>query len=146
MCRLSLILLTGALAFGQPADKSLTFEVASVKPAPPPTPDSRGRIMMMGPSGGPGSKDPGRVRYPFTNLRSLLTIAYDVKSFQISGPSTLDTERFVITATMPSNTTKEQFQVMLQNLLAERFKLTLHRESRELPMYSLTVAKNGPKL
>src|SRR5262249_53234678 len=55
-------------------------------------------------------------------------------------------ERFDITATMPPDTTKEQFHVMLQNLLAERFKITLHREKKELPMYSLVVTKGGPKL
>ena len=97
-------------------------------------------------SGGPGSKDPGRIHYPFTNLKTLLQNAYDVKDFQISGPAWLATERFDIEATMPPETTKEQFKVMLQNLLAERFKMTVHRETKELPMYSLIVGKNGPKL
>jgi uncharacterized protein (TIGR03435 family) len=80
------------------------------------------------------------------NMKSLLMNAFDVKNFQISGPAWLDTERFDITATMPPNTTKEQFRVMLQNLLAERFKLTVHRDAKELPMYSLTVAKGGSKM
>jgi uncharacterized protein (TIGR03435 family) len=80
------------------------------------------------------------------SLKNLLMSAYDMKNFQISGPAWLDTERFDINATMPPETTKEQFHVMLQNLLAERFKLTLHRETKELPMYSLTVAKGGPKM
>lgn len=135
-----------ALAFGQTADKSLTFDVASVKPAAPPVPDGRGRIMMVGPSGGPGTKDPGRIHYPFMNLRNLLMTAYDVKNFQIVGPSWLDSERFEITATMPPETTKEQFRIMLQNLLAERFKMTVHRETKELPTYALTVAKGGPRM
>jgi len=47
---------------------------------------------------------------------------------------------------VPKGATKEQFMMMLQNLLAERFKLTLHRETKELPLYALVVAKNGPKL
>jgi uncharacterized protein (TIGR03435 family) len=143
---IAIIWFAGSLAFCQSVDKSLTFEVASVKPAAAPVPDGRGRIMIAGPSGGPGTKDPGRVRYPFTNLRTLLTIAYDVKTYQISGPATLDTERFEITATMPPTTAMAQFRVMLQNLLAERFKLTLHRETKELPMYALVVAKGGPKM
>src|SRR5271165_4347402 len=149
---LTATLRTGLMAFacciahGQTADKPLTFDAASVKPATPPVPDGRGRIMMMGPSGGPGTKDPGRIRYPFMSLKNLLMNAYDVKSFQVSGPAFLDSERFDITATMPPETTKEQFRVMLQNLLAERFKLTVHRETKELPMYSLVVAKNGPKM
>lgn len=140
------LLVAACLAHSQTIDKSLTFEAASVKPAVPPTPDGRGMIMIQGPSGGPGTKDPGRIHYPFMTMKSLLTNAFDVKNFQIVGPSWLDTERFDITATMPPNTTKEQFRAMLQNLLAERFKLTIHRDSKELPMYSLTVAKSGPKM
>jgi uncharacterized protein (TIGR03435 family) len=111
-----------------------------------PTPNGRGMIMIQPPSGGPGTKDPGRIRYPFTTLRNLMQIAYDVKPHQITGPSFLDSEHFEVTATMPPSTSKEQFQVMLQNLLAERFKLAIHRETKELPMYSLSVAKGGPKL
>src|SRR4051794_16095718 len=144
--RTALVLFASSLAYSQTVDKSLTFEVASVKPAAPPVPDGRGRILMAGPSGGPGSKDPGRIRYPFMSLKQLLTTAYDVKAYQITGPSTLDTERFEINATMPPDTTKEQFQVMLQNLLKERFKLAIHRETKELPMYSLVVAKSGLKM
>jgi uncharacterized protein (TIGR03435 family) len=127
-------------------DKSLTFDAASVKPAPPPTPNERGMILFRGPSGGPGTKDPGRINYPFMSLKNLLMNAYDVKNYQITGPGWLDTERFDITATMPPETTKEQFRVMLQNLLAERFKLVVHRETKELPMYALMVNKGGPKL
>ena len=142
----SLAAFTCLLAYAQPPDKSLTFDVASIKPAAPPTPDGQGRIFMRGPSGGPGTKDPGRINYPFMSLKNLLMNAYDVKNYQITGPAWLDTERFDITATMPPDTTKEQFRIMLQNLLAERFKLTVHHEKKELPMYSLTVAKGGPKL
>src|ERR1700681_1519458 len=114
--RWSLAVLTCCLAYGQTVDKSLTFDAASVKPASPPVPDGRGRIMMMGPTGGPGTKDPGRIRYPNMSLKNLLMNAYDVKNFQIAGPAWLDTERFDIPATMPPDTTKEQFRVMLQNL------------------------------
>src|SRR5450432_1081407 len=127
--RISLVVVTCCLSDGQTLDKLLTFDAASVKPAAPPVADGRGRIMMMGPSGGPGTKDPGRIRYPFMSLKNLLMNAYDVKSFQIVGPAWLDTERFDITAVMPPETTKEQFRVMLQNLLSERFKLTVHRET-----------------
>jgi uncharacterized protein (TIGR03435 family) len=140
------LLVVTCLAYSQTVDKSLTFDAASVKPAALPTPDGRGMIMLQGPSGGPGTKDPGRIHYPYMNMKNLLMTAYDVKNFQISGPAWLDSERFEINATMPPDTTKEQFHVMLQNLLAERFKLTLHRETKELPTYSLVVAKNGPKM
>lgn len=79
-------------------------------------------------------------------LKSLVMNAYGVKSFQIDCPAWLNSERFDITATLPPDTTKEQLRMMLQNLLAERFKLQIHRETRELQMYSLVVAKNGPKM
>lgn len=134
------------LAQGQNTDKSPTFEAASVKPATPPIPDAQGRIFSLGPTGGPGTADPGRIHYPNMSLKNLLMSAYDVKSFQIVGPAWLDTERFEINATLPPRTTMEQFRVMLQNLLAERFKLAIHRDSKDLPLYSLVVAKSGPKL
>ncbi len=144
--RIGLAVFIGCVAYGQTADKPPAFDAASVKPATPPTPDGRGMIMMSGPSGGPGTKDPGRIHYPYMTMKNILMNAYDVKTFQIVGPGWLDTERFDISATMPPDTTKEQFCAMLQNLLAERFKLAIHRETKELPMYSLVVAKGGPKM
>ena len=126
----------------QSPDSSLSFEVASVKAA---APQGNGR-MMMGGRGGPGTNDPGR--YTTTNmpLKLLLAQAYNVKDHQITGPSWLDSERYDIVAKVPPGATKEQFRVMLQNLLIERFKITLHRETKELPIYTLSVGKNGPKL
>jgi uncharacterized protein (TIGR03435 family) len=58
----------------------------------------------------------------------------------------MDTERFDIVAKVPKGATKDDVKLMLQNLLAERFKLTLHHEKKDLPMYALVVGKNGPKL
>jgi uncharacterized protein (TIGR03435 family) len=144
--RIGLVVLTGYLLHGQTVDKTLTFDAASVKHATLPGAGGPGRVMFAPTSGGPGTNDPGRIHYPYMSLKALLMSAYDVKDFQISGPALLDTERFDITATMPPETTREQFRIMLQNLLAERFKMTSHRETRELPMYSLTVAKGGPKM
>jgi uncharacterized protein (TIGR03435 family) len=133
-------------AEAQTPDPKLTFDVASIKAAALPTPNGRGMIRISPPSGGPGTKDPGRVRYPFTTLRNLIMIAYDVKGYQISGPPVLDSEHFELQATMPPETTKEQFKVMLLNLLAERFLLKSHAETKELPMYSMVVGKKGAKL
>ena len=82
--------------------------------------------------------------YSGLTLKNLLTVAYGVKNYQISGPGWLDTERYDIMAKMPPDTTKEQFALMLQSLIAERFKLTLHRETKDLPLYELAVAKGGP--
>jgi uncharacterized protein (TIGR03435 family) len=125
------------------AEAKLEFEVASIKPSAPP---GRGVIRKDSP-GGPGSGDPGRVTYTFSTIRDLMVDAYGVKRYQVSGgPKWLDSEPFDIVAKVPEGATKEQVKVMLQNLLAERFKLTLHRETKELPMYALVVGAKGPKL
>jgi uncharacterized protein (TIGR03435 family) len=105
-----------------------------------------GFIAMKGQTGGPGTKDPGRIHYPMTTLKTLIMSAYDVKGFQITGPSWLDSDRFDVEATMPPETTKEQLCQMLQNLLADRFQLAVHTETKELPIYSLVVGKSGPKM
>jgi uncharacterized protein (TIGR03435 family) len=69
-----------------------------------------------------------------------------VKQYQIFGPGWLESERYDIVATIPDGATKAQFPVMLQNLLTDRFGIALHHETRELPLYELSVAKNGPRL
>jgi uncharacterized protein (TIGR03435 family) len=138
----SLVVFAPCAALAQTAETSPTFEVASVKPAAPITGN---RIMVMM-RGGPGSPDPGQITYTNVTVKNVLMNAYGVKGFQLSGPGWLDSERFDIVAKVPRGATKEQFMVMLQNLLAERFKLTLHREKKDLPMYALVVGKNGPKM
>jgi uncharacterized protein (TIGR03435 family) len=79
-------------------------------------------------------------------MRVLLLRAYDVKSYQLSGPAWMDTERYEIAAKIPAGATKEQVPGMLQALLTERFHGAVHRESSELSVYGLVVAKGGPKL
>jgi uncharacterized protein (TIGR03435 family) len=76
----------------------------------------------------------------------LLIEALQVKSLQIEGPDWLNTERFDIAATMPPSTTQAQFRLMLQSLLADRFHLAYHRETKEVPAYTLVIAKGGAKL
>jgi uncharacterized protein (TIGR03435 family) len=137
-----LVVLTSCAAFAQTGENSPTFEVASVKPAAPIV----GNRIMVGMRGGPGTPDPGQITYNNVTVKGVLTNAYGVKGFQISGPGWLDSERYDIVAKLPRGATKAEFMVMLQNLLAERFKLTLHREKKDLPMYALVVGKNGPKL
>jgi uncharacterized protein (TIGR03435 family) len=71
--------------------------------------------------------------------------AYDVKPYQVNGPSSLDTERYDIVAKVPAGATKEQVNVMWQNLLKERFGLVVHHDSKEFQVEELQVAKGGPK-
>jgi bla regulator protein blaR1 len=72
--------------------------------------------------------------------------AYDVQTFQISAPDWLSTARYDIAANVPPGATKEQVDVMWQNLLKERFALAVHHESKEFQVDELTVAKGGLKL
>ncbi len=131
-----LMVLTSTAGFGQ-AGAPPAFDVASVKPAPPPT---DGRIMRR--LGG----DPGMVNYSNVTLKMMIARAYDVKDYQVSGPDWLESEGYDVVAKVPPGTPKEQIPQMLQTLLAERFKLALHRETKTLPMYALVVGKNGSKL
>jgi uncharacterized protein (TIGR03435 family) len=129
-------------ASGQTGAAPPSFEVASVKVSAP-LPNG---MMFMNMGGGPGSTDPGRVTYNGINLRSLVARAYGVKDYQVEGPQWLETERYDIIATIPKGAGKEQVGLMMQGLLAERFKLTLHHESKPLAVYTLSVGKGGPKL
>jgi uncharacterized protein (TIGR03435 family) len=90
--------------------------------------------------------DPGRITCTNTPLKRLILAAHDLKDYQLIGPSWLDTERFDITATMAKDSTSDEVLKMFQNMLAERFQLTMHSETRELPVYALTIAKTGHKL
>lgn len=140
------LLVACAAAFSQTAQtaqENLSFDVASVKPAAAVTPGMGLRVMMRG---GPGTEDPGQITYSGVTLKNVMTIAYGVKGYQVSGPAWMDSVRFDIVAKIPHDTTKEQFKVMLQNLLKERFGLELHHESKDLPMYDLVVAKGGVKM
>ena len=122
--------------------QSPSFEVATVKPAPPA--DFHG--MRVGASGGPGTSDPGRWRAENMTLQDLILLAYDLKPFQLSGPSWLPGDRFEIQAKVPEGATAGQLKQMVRGLLAERFGLVAHRERKEANGYRLIVAKGGPKL
>jgi len=80
-------------------------------------------------------------------LDGIIAAAYGVALYQISGPQWLRQERFDIVGKTDDPTAGEgEMRRLLQSLLAERFRLTLHRENRQLPAYVLTIANNGPKL
>jgi uncharacterized protein (TIGR03435 family) len=104
----------------------------------------------IGQRGGPGTSDPGRITFGRTTLMLLLAKAYGLPADQISGPAWMSDftgpNQYSITATMSPDTTMEQFRLMLQNLLVERFQVKLHHETRNFPGYELVVAPGGPKL
>jgi bla regulator protein BlaR1 len=120
----------------QAPDGQLTFDVASVKPnvsgAMPVT------LQTM-----PGG------RFIATNapLRTLIREAYALQGSQLSGgPGWLDSDRFDIVAKYEGNPTPLQIRVMLRALLAERFRLSVHADTRELPLYALVLARTDGKL
>jgi uncharacterized protein (TIGR03435 family) len=139
MKSLPLLLTISAAAIAQ----TPAFDAASIKP----------NQSIDGPNsvGGPSSIRPskGRVSMENVSLNKVLLNAYgipDDREYMVDGPNWLATEHFNIDATFPGDTPPPQVRQMLQTLLAERFKLVLHKETRQLPQYSLVVAKNGPKI
>lgn len=130
-----------ATGFAQSAGNQPRFEVVSVKSAPS---DARGFSMDGGPLPvGPfnqASHDPGRITWTNVWLERVLEVGYDFPTDRISGPGWLNTERYNIVATVPTGTTAGDFKLMVQNLLADRFKLTLHHETKEVPGYVLEIA------
>jgi uncharacterized protein (TIGR03435 family) len=130
------VLLSGLVIASLMLGQGLQFEVASVKPDHAGAGGSSIRIA-------PG----GRLTASNASLRSLITAAYQVRDFQVvGGPAWIDSDRFDIEAKGQGSAGGEQISQMLQALLAERFQLLIHRETREMPGYVLRVGKNGPKL
>jgi uncharacterized protein (TIGR03435 family) len=131
-----------AFASGAVFDKSAAaqpqFEVAQVRQSKPAA--GRGgseRIVI----------DPGRLTGTRVTLKRLVFEAYGVPYYRIfGGPAWLDSEEYDLEAKAESRTSPDQLKLMLRALLEDRFKLAIHRETRELRVYALTVAKNGPIL
>lgn len=144
-CAFISFLATG-LSFGQ-QKPALTFEVATVKPAAQP---DMGQMVVAVQAGKTPRLGPhvmaDRAEYYYMSLKDLIALAYNMKSYQITGPAWLGSERFDIQAKLPDGATKDDVPAMLQSLLQERFKLTAHRDSSEHKVLALIVAKDGPKL
>jgi uncharacterized protein (TIGR03435 family) len=128
------------------APLTASFEVASIKPNHSATMNiaimfQQGRFVATG-----------------IPIKQLITMAYDVKDFQVTGgPGWVTSEKYDIEAKepdsvvqgldrLPPDQRRELSRSMIQSLLADRFKLKLTHETKELPAYALVVAKNGPKL
>jgi len=122
------------------------FEVASIKP------DHSGTNIVP-----TGKSDPSRFVANST-VKMLIDFAFNLRDFQVSGgPSWIGTERFSIDAkvedsiaerlqNLPRAEQIEQMRLMVQSLLADRFKLSMSRQTKDLPTFALTIAKGGPKL
>ncbi|HEX3880055.1 MAG TPA: TIGR03435 family protein [Bryobacteraceae bacterium] len=129
-------------ALAQTPTAQPTFEVATIKPAAPITPQAvQAGKMHVG-----VAVDAARVDIGFFSLYDLLYTAYKVKPYQVEGPDWLRQQRFDILAKMPDGATKDDMPVMLQALLKDRFKLEVHHDKKEHSALALVVAKGGIKM
>lgn len=120
------------------ADAVLKFEVASIKPSQP---GAQGMGITM--------RGPKEVVTVNTSLSDLMVFAYGIHSRQISGaPAWFESDHYDITAKPEADglPNRKQLEGLFQSLLADRFKLTFHREKKELSVYAVTVGKSGAKL
>lgn len=137
-------LLASAVIACAQATSPPSFEVASIKPTNPSDLANPSRLM-----GGPGTNSPGQGTWTNVPLRTLILMAYDVLPAQsnlVSGLPSQDRDKYDVVAKVPAGATREQFRLMCQSLLAERFGLVVHWEPKDLPGYDLVVAKDGSKL
>jgi uncharacterized protein (TIGR03435 family) len=119
-------------SFGQ------TFDVASVKVS---------QQQVGKDAEGPVTFGPARLSGKNVTLKSLIAAAYQAQPHQvIGGPNWLDSSEYDIDAKAARPANKDQLRLMLRALLADRFQLSLHRETRELQAYELVTAKRGPRV
>jgi uncharacterized protein (TIGR03435 family) len=122
------------------AQTSEKFEVVSVKRSPPPNPVT-GAFAQI-------TIQPGRFRASNATLRDLVRRAYDVMDFQIVGelPQWASQNRFDVNATTDGTTDRAHALAMLRSLLADRFSLRSHSETRDLPVYNLQLTREDRRL
>lgn len=136
MWRVILAIVSGALC-GVLAAQAPSFEVASVKPSDPGATARKSKG---------GAVDPGLFTARARTLKSLIRMAYGVEDYQVSGgPAWADNDRFDIEAKPAADATRPEMLMMVRSLLAERFRLKLHHETKPVPAFAMTVARNGPK-
>jgi uncharacterized protein (TIGR03435 family) len=135
------LVLAGAL-FAQPTANPRAFEVASIKLS-----DKLSKF----PTPGMGAQEeirasPGSLTMNNVTVESCLKWAYKVQDPQISGPDWIRADRFTIAAKAAGAVGDDQLRAMLQMLLADRFKLALHRESKAMNAFTLVAVKGGVKI
>jgi uncharacterized protein (TIGR03435 family) len=117
------------------AQDTLTFDAAMVKPAP-----AGARI-------GGYRIGPGNLTAEAVPLHFLIGQAYGVSEYELKGISGwMDSQLYAISARAPSRVDHVQMMAMLRNLLADRFQLKVHQETRSAPVYMLVVGSSGSKL
>jgi uncharacterized protein (TIGR03435 family) len=134
--------LAASAAFGQSPKNSdgkrLEFEVASIRPSPPPGTNSSVSVGIR--------FDGSQMRVSQFSIKDYLAIAYNLKDYQVIAPDWVRSARFEINAKIPEGVDRDKIPEMLQSLLADRFEVKFHREKRDFSVYVLTVAKGGLKM
>ena len=141
VARVAFALLCSADATAQNAVGRRTFEVVSVRPS---APKGIGIAVIS------GAREGDRWRSANVTLRLLIHSGYGTEFPMtgqiIGGPDWMDSDRFDVTGSMPAGTTAAEMTAMVQSMLADRFRLSVHREERELPVYALRVASSDGRL
>jgi uncharacterized protein (TIGR03435 family) len=134
-CRLTApVILAAGAVFAQSAEVRPVFEVASVK------------LNNSGSHNSSSQGSQGQLVITNQSLKRLVERAYNVKSFQVTGPDWMDGVHLDIAAKYPPDAKREDQSLMLRSLLEDRFKLAVHRKPQDLPGFALTIAKGGFKL
>jgi uncharacterized protein (TIGR03435 family) len=130
------LLSIAASVFAQPAASGPQFEVASIKPSAPGQP---GTFIRMAPG--------GRLNINNMPLKEMIVIAWRIQPFQIlGGPAWMDSAHYDISAKPEDASKRSDVPLMLQALLADRFQLKFHRETKELSVYALVLSNKDGKL
>jgi uncharacterized protein (TIGR03435 family) len=124
-------------ALTQPPEPQPAFDVATIKPIGRDGTEGRRRENIQ--------SSPDRLTMTNVSLKAAIRWAYGVLDYQVSGPGWLAGNRFDIQAKTAAAASEPQLRAMLQTLLADRFKVQVHHATRELSVYALVVAKDGPK-
>jgi uncharacterized protein (TIGR03435 family) len=141
--RLALLTFTLAVtAFGQTAP---TFDVASIRTTPPGNREGGGFRRDMR-TGAAVQVSPDGLIIRNSSLRSIICWAYSIFDYQLKGPDWMGASRFDINAKAAGEFPNDKLRLMLQGLLADRFKMATHTESKEMSAYILQIAKGGPKV
>jgi len=139
----ALLFACGAAA--QTADDKPVFVAVSIKKSDPLSTEPSNTC-----KGGPGTSDPGLLSCRNSALATLILTAYNLQFHDLVAPDWVSLggklNGFDVDAKIPAGTDKEHYRLMLQRMLAERFHLAAHRETRQRPMYVLLLGKQTPKL
>jgi len=133
LCVVIALMFFSFVLFGQAQPQ---FEVVSIKPAGPLSPD-----VVLG-----LRADGAQIHISWASVKDLIYIGYQVKRYQISGPDWLGTDKFDVAAKIPEGTSQRKIAEMMQNMLKDRFGLKTHWEKKEFSAYTLGLSKRVPEM